>query len=418
MRAPSLAALLSLAGATALPAQAKAEPVPLDARVLAALGRARPTLLDHLVRSRGGERALLVLAALHDEVPSDNRVLAQAIEELAKERFMGTYELAIRLMVMLELPRFPGRATLVREDTQRLLSHQCEDGGFSYTSGRGKMDLSNTQYGALGMRAAAALGQTIETARWKLLAQCAASAQENYGGFGYQSSSSPYASMTVAGIAILEIARQQLPKGPSTAGIEGRIARGWGWMDTHVREIGNSATGWTSYFHYGLERAAILSDKTTVGGKSWYELGALMFLKDQQPDGGWGSSNARGQRSTPIDTAFAVLFLRKKFKKSAEGPITLGGGTPVRGLTAQSTDEEIERAVTFDALRAKQAVPDLLAALASNVLAQRKAAIRALFKIAGDDFGYQPYLAPEKQVEALDRAAAWWRENRETRPGK
>ena len=383
----------------------------LDLRVHTALVRSRPALFDHLAKNKDGQLALLVLAAIHDEVPFDNRVFQQALRDLARERLSGTYELAIRLMVMAELETYPNRTTAAREDTAMLLSHQCEDGGFSYTGGRGRMDLSNTQYGALGMRAAAALGQKIEIARWKQLLQLATSVQDSYGGFSYTTGGVPSASMTVAGIGILEIARQQLTAQSSMKAAEGRIARGWRWMDQHVASIGKPTEGWSPYFHYGLERAAILSDKESIGGKDWYALGAEMFIREQLPDGGWALSAGMMMPSTaksqPVDTAFAILFLRKKFRKLA-GPITQAGSTPVRNLTEQATDAEITHAVNYDALRAKQAVPELLLALRSKVLPQRKAAILALFKIAGDDFDYQPYVDPAKQETALERAETWW----------
>lgn len=184
-------------------------------------------------------------------------------------------------------------------------------------------------------------------------------------------------------------------------------------MDAHVADIGNPSATWSPYFHYGLERAAILSGKTQVAGNDWYELGAEMFVREQLRDGGWAIGHrSAGEkhpvRSQAVDTAFAILFLRKKFKKTLENPITPGGGNPVSGLGAQATDAEIERAVAYDGLRGKQAVPGLLTALRSHFLPQRKAAILVLFKLSGDDFGYQPYVDPGKQSEAIARAEEWW----------
>jgi len=402
-----LAALLSGFGSARLTAQEKVS-ADLAERVVKALERARPALEVHLGSSFGGQRALLVLAAIHDEVPPENKTFQRAFAELVRDNLSGTYELAVRLMVMAELPNYPNRTAAAAKDCVALLAHQCDDGGFSYASGRGRMDLSNTQYGALGLRAAAALGARVDSSRWKRLLTLTTNIQDSYGGFSYGLQGAPYASMTVAGIGVLEIANQHLPTESRRKETEGRIARGWKWMDTHVADIGNPAATWSPYFHYGLERAAILSGKTQVAGKDWYELGAEMFLREQLRDGGWAIGQKHAGQSQPIDTAFAILFLRKKFKKTLENPITPGGGNPVSALGAQATDAEIERAVAFDGLRGRQAVPGLLTALRSRFLPQRKAAILVLFKLSGDDFGYQPYVDPGKQSEAIARAEEWW----------
>ena len=279
------AGLLLLPGVK--PAWAQAGP--LAERVLRALEKARRPLLEHLAASSGGERALLVLAAIHDGVPADDKTFARALRGLAEDRLGMTYDLALRLMVMADLPSFPDRAEAAARDTKDLLRHQSADGGFSYGEGMRGYDLSNTQYGALGLRAAVALGQKIPQAVWKRLLALVEGQQESYGGFGYHGQGAPYASMTVAGIGVLEICKQNLEPAARTGNIDGRIARGWSWMDAHVADVGSWKTRWSAYFHYGLERAAILSDKKTVGGKDWYELGAEMFLEEQQHDGGWGS---------------------------------------------------------------------------------------------------------------------------------
>lgn len=419
--ASPFALLLCAASGTGLCSQQR-EQAPLPQRVREALEKARPALIDHLARSQGGQRALLVLAAIHDDVPRDNRIFEQALHELTKDRFTGTYELAVRLMVMAELESYPNRPNAAREDTQRLLMNQCDDGGFSYASGRSSMDLSNTQYGALGMRAAVALGQRVETVRWRRLLQLASQVQDASGGFSYTRGGAPYASMTVAGIGILEIGRQHLAAEAPKSDFEKRLEHGWKWMDRNVAAIGRSSEAWSSYFHYGLERAAILSDKAEIGGKDWYALGAEMLIKEQLTEGGWALGpnqmlGRTGRRSDLVDTAFAILFLNRKFQKVA-GPITPSRNTPVSKLTAQATDAEIEKAVAYDALRAKQAVPELLLALRSEVLAQRKGAILALFRIAGDDFGYQPFLKPAAQEASLARAEAWWREAQQKKPGR
>ena len=66
-----------------------------------------------------------------------------------------------------------------------------------------------------------------------------------------------------------------------------------------------------------------------VGGKTdWHAKGARMLIEDQRSGGGWSSSqdvfpgsHLSNGRGDSVPTAFAVLFLRRRFQKNA-GPIT------------------------------------------------------------------------------------------------
>ena len=277
---------------TFLPAQEES----LESRVTEALEKARPVLLAQLSRASGGQLALLCLAAVHDEVPAQNEVFAGAIDRLSKAELQQTYELSLRLMVMAEYPEFPDRKAQAKRDIGWLLRNRVR-GGFSYNQmSTGQWDLSNTQYGALGMRAAESLGFNISKRIWRDLLRAVASGQSANGGFGYTlAGRSPYASMTVAGIVVMQVCEQYLgTQVPTSLKVDARLAKAWEWMRRNVRKIGDPGARWSYYFHYGLERAAILSDVVRVADKDWYELGAEMLLEQQLANGGWGPDVPRG----------------------------------------------------------------------------------------------------------------------------
>jgi len=402
----------------ALPAQ---DEKPLEHRVNKALKLSRPALLKHLRSASNGQLALLCLAAAHDSVSPTNKVFAAAIKRLSKTQLTHTYDLAIRLMLMTHLGRYPDRRSAVIRDAKRLLQNQGRSGGFSYTGGKGRWDLSNSQYAALGMRAATNLGVRIPKTRWRRLAEDAISAQDDEGGFTYSraraGSAHGYSSMTVAGITVLQICGQHLDAA-TVADLElpRRIEHAWDWMAEHKGDIGDQNTRNCFYFHYGLERACILSDVGEIDGKDWYRSGAEMLLRVQLRAGGWFSNDIGGGQTdrkagNPVSTAFAILFLRRKFKKLL-GPITPGGGVRVSGLGRQATTDKIAEAVAAEVRRGRRVVPDLIKSLHSPIEVRRKAALHALIRITGQDFRYNPHLPPAKNADALKRAELWWLKHR------
>ncbi|MBL8725000.1 MAG: hypothetical protein JNK49_13200 [Planctomycetes bacterium] len=392
-----------------------------------ALDRARPALLRHLQQATTdsitgpGLLALLLLAAIHDGVAADDPGLQAGLAALAKGKPNDTYSLALRLLVLDAWPDFPKRTELAKVDTAQLLRHQDSSGSFGYGHGGG-WDLSNTQYAALGLRAARSLGATVPKAVFERLGRHVIAQQGNYGGFGYASAGakdSGYASMTAAGIAVLAICRQALDQETPESVWSKHIARGWQWFVRTPECIGSLEQTWTYYFHYGLERAAILCDVEKVGGKDWYAHGAAMLVDAQGPGGGWqdgrvagfGGPRAKGpDPGEPVATAFAVLFLRRKFQKHA-GPVT-PTLVSLAALGPHSKDELVSLCAEQLVARGREALPEVLRALRSDVLPQRRAAAAALAKLAGETFGYEASRDEAGNRDALRRAELWYLRNR------
>src|SRR5262245_17112526 len=271
-----LASAFAAPAAVALLAAATAQE-PLAARVGKALDAARPALLHHLARAELGELALCCLAACHDGVPRDDPVMARALDKLSRAELDDTYGLALRLLVLAELRDWPGTAELVARDTGLLLARQTT-GGFSYHAHDGWWDLSNTQYAALGLRAAAALGHEVPRTQWQVLYQSVRAMQHDHGGFTYrpgQGRGVAYESMTAAGIGVLQVCAQMLRLEPADLERhDHHVDRAWQWLGERSASIGERRTHCWLYFLYGLERAAILSDRELVGGVDWYAAGA------------------------------------------------------------------------------------------------------------------------------------------------
>ena len=390
---------------------------PLSARVAQALDRSRPVLLKDLAAAGGNRLALICLAALHDGVPHDNEVFRAAIDRLERVQLSDTYGLSIRLQVMAELPSYPDRPAAAKRDTKKLLACR-RDGVFAYAPSRGSSDLSNTQYGALGLRAAVALGCKVPKRVWTNLIKRVAAWQNRDGSWGYKGrAGTGYSSMTVAGIAVLEICLQHRDFSKSlTKRYAAKIDRAWKWMSTRgLTDVGSLRARHCYYFHYGLERAAVLSTKKLVGDKSWYQSGAEMLVKAQLFNGGWGSRRGRrGQGvANPISTAFAILFLRRRFQRTTPStgwtsrPVT-PQGTRARYLPAQADQRQVEASVRLEVERGHAAVPDLLKLLRGKIATRRRVAILAIQKIAKRNFRLDPYRDPADSSAALREVERWW----------
>ncbi|MBI1832663.1 MAG: hypothetical protein HYR84_14580 [Planctomycetes bacterium] len=64
------------------------------------------------------------------------------------------------------------------------------------------------------------------------------------------------------------------------------------------------------YFLWSVERVAMLYDLKTIGGKDWYGWGSQILVRHQNGGGDWPSGFYHGQ-SPPLNTCFALLFLRR-----------------------------------------------------------------------------------------------------------
>jgi hypothetical protein len=397
------------------------KPADFDKQVSNALDRSRPLLLTKLKTLEQGRLALACHALLNDGVTIQEPRLATAILRLSKTVLHHGYALSLRLMVIQELRSYPDRREAAGRDCKELLKRQTGSGGFSYNSASGNGDLSNTQYAALGLRAAHNLGVQIPQKRWDRLASYALRQQGGNGGGHYSKKRrKASASMTVALIAVLEICKPRLKaRGSLQRKSQKGIAKAWEWVQKNPGFFGaaKNPSMHSYYCHYGLERAGILSTVFEIDGVDWYAAGARMMIEHQAEAGGWSSlprrtrGRARGLPPAAIDpviTSFAILFLRRRFQRSLTTATTSGSQIRALYLPENATKQAIEASVKGEVARGYKAVPGLIKALRSQFVSRRRAAAKALIEITGRFEELSPYRKPAENAELLDSIEAWW----------
>jgi len=200
-----------------------------------------------------------------------------------------------------------------------------------------RTDNSNSQYGALGIRACHDAGihfpkETIEKCHkyWVNNQRTPANgdakgknvASGGKAGFGWCYSEGElvcakggpaYSSMTAGAVGALCIYDYIL--GRSWKG-DKAVTEGMNWLDTNYSmsqnvgpcEIAPVPDGWLYYYLYALERAGLLYDTTFIGKHDWYLDGYKTLLGAQKGDGSWDKSHFI---KPTWDTCFAILFLKR-----------------------------------------------------------------------------------------------------------
>ncbi|MBI3855860.1 MAG: hypothetical protein HY293_09245 [Planctomycetes bacterium] len=200
-----------------------------------------------------------------------------------------------------------------------------------------RTDNSNSQYGALGIRACHDAGivfpkETIEKCRMYWVnnqrtpengeAKGKNVASGGKGGFGWCYSEGelvcakggpPYSSMTAGAIGALCIYDYILGKDWKK---DKAVIEGMKWLDTNYSvsqntgpcEIAPVPDGWLYYYLYALERTGLLYDTTFIGKHDWYLDGYKVLLASQKGDGSWDKSHFI---KPTWDTCFAILFLKR-----------------------------------------------------------------------------------------------------------
>lgn len=281
-----------------------------------------------------GQTALAAYTLLKSGLKREHQAVQRALAYIRNQPCVKTYEMACTIMAFVAT-KDPQHLALIQQLTDELASWQKSDGGYGYPDGR--VDLSNTQYAALGFRAAASVGATVAPETWRLLIQrtlkhqLTPSGAYEPSGFGYVDTGDPTGSMTCAGVSILKIANDALQgvptqdrrdgelRGSATAGIR----RGVDWLarnfSVSTNPPDNKHANWIRYYLYGLERVGALVGEREIGGHDWYREGARYLVRTQRGDGSWDS----GDDGQP-ETCYALLFLVKATSPSTGASAPLG----------------------------------------------------------------------------------------------
>ncbi len=324
-----------------------------------------------------GTTALAVLTLVACGVPRTDPAVEKALNWLFRQEPKKTYDQGVALMAVdrAYMPDYAKgkrqrdeKGHLVRDlpDDRRawcmrtaeaLERGNASPGSWSYPRANPMIipasDSSNTQYAALGLRAAANLGYEVDEKTWMGIIRHFRVHRERKGpkasvslvrkgeavpnergahmlnlesvpecaGFRYATNNpneGAWSSMTCAGIACLRFAVHHLDAMGSKkltpklrADVDEMVLGAWCWLDKHWgvdRHPGHHANNWYYYYLYSLERAGIVDNVKRVGGRDWYFEGAVQLLARQ--DAEKGSWNNPGKDETP-QTCFALLFLKR-----------------------------------------------------------------------------------------------------------
>ena len=190
-------------------------------------------------------------------------------------------------------------------------------------------------------------------------------------------------SMTAAGVYMVAICRDQLRSREALPEVDDRAAErsiwdGLGWLGHNFsvernpgardavvlmdggpldrdaleewRRRGGAALGGELnlsthfyYYLYGLERAGIASGAAWMGEHDWYGEGAAYLVRVQMRNGLWNA--------VPIDTCFALLFLRRADTRAPRGAVTGDISLDLSPERADALDDKSLRDVFDEAFR-------------------------------------------------------------------
>jgi hypothetical protein len=265
----------------------------------------------------GGITAFVCYTLLKSGVSRTDPLLFSALRSIENAEFKTTYSAAVRLMLLEALGDAKATAAHARQPFDYLIASQAQG---VWGGPNEPIDMSNTQFALLGLRAGKQLGFEVPE---KTLDRCASALlrwQDTTGGFEYHTDQQPTAGMTAATLAGFAVIAQ-LSKG--YASVESTLAKhkneiraGEAWLEERWMPDKNAhgARAWTPTFHYAhlwaVERYCGLTAKAKLGDHDWYREGAEYLVADQRADGGWGR-NVEEQ-------CFAMLFLRRATVTSYE----------------------------------------------------------------------------------------------------
>ena len=288
-------------------------------------------------------------------------IILKKCSNVYKPALHHNYEAGVDAMGLVAADREKYKAQ-IQQIGEFLIREQKPYGAWDYSVGDSKGDTSISQYGVLGLWAAARAGVQVPTKVWDDAAQWHVRTQLKDGAFGYHPlGGDPAAkhSMTVAGVgslAVIKLMLSKLPEEPNAAStgaepktkksdkafgvlervtpqepvdapaaanspqdtnykpkstrgeIDRSIGGGMGWL-TRAYTI-DKPSGWGLYYLYGLERVGSLTNSDTIAKHDWYKEGCAFLIKGQQPDGSFADLGG-----ATASTCFAILFMTRATEK-------------------------------------------------------------------------------------------------------
>jgi hypothetical protein len=268
-----------------------------------------------------GQTALSALALKKSGLPNDHPALLKALNFLKYKTAHRTYDVSVILVLLEALGGETCKDWIEPYGEKLLLTQRARL--WAYPSGA--LDMSNTQYAALGLNAAAKCGFKTGQKVWSDLLEGVIDAQHPDGGWAYRIGGKPTGSMTCAGLTCLLVCRERLQDVPrmrkGLERLEESMEKGFIWLSEYFLPDHNPRPhekshddAWTHYYLYGIERVGGLSGRQHFGEHDWYQEGGRWLLDKQGTQGAW--ANPWGRKT--VNTSFSLLFLTRA---------TLGGRT-------------------------------------------------------------------------------------------
>lgn len=265
--------------------------------------------------ARGGPTGLAALAMLAAGVhPVSDPQLARALDWLGKLETDNTYVVGIRANVweyaLRKQPDNEQWRTWLWSDAEWLLKAMNEHNAWRYSSKSRDWDNSCSQYGVLGIWAAARAGFDPGDDFWAKVSKHFRDVQNSDGGWSYTRGGST-ANMATAGLASMFLVfdmhhgKSFYSRGNPRAFKEGAAAAVLESLEKGMQWLGqNGGANNDGYYLYGIERTGVASGRKYIGGRDWFREGAMAALQAQRTDGSIPTS-----RTPVIGTAFATLFM-------------------------------------------------------------------------------------------------------------
>jgi len=265
-------------------------------------------VLDFLVKMQASKKLLSAKPARVDE--NYQKSWAQSCHK--------TYSLGLRANAFLAAAKQGARnyRANLRTDAE-LLIKSTKDGSYGYDCFGQTMssgDNSNSQYGVLGVWAAAQLDEEVPRQYWYLVLKHWLECANGDGGWSYRGDGGSTATMTTAGLATMFVCYDNLladgfvkcDQGPRAQAVLKPLNRALEWMDRFFSQgqRGPRGIGDQFYLLYGIERIGLASGYKYFGKADWYKLGAMQLLRSQAGNGSW-----TGGRGPIVATSYALLFL-------------------------------------------------------------------------------------------------------------
>ncbi|MDR1480501.1 MAG: DUF4159 domain-containing protein [Planctomycetaceae bacterium] len=289
---------------------------------------------------RCGATALVILALISCGEPRNSEVVQRGMKFLRAfpaEKAGRNYSLALQTMAFCVVDPVKDKL-LIRMNVALLEKNQVRqkgnphDGGWDYSPGSLRTDLSNSQFAILALYEAERVGVKVSHDTWfhayRYWSDTQNDGTPSTGSWGYVPASSgkgstdQRGSMTCAGLASLIITSGVLEKGSAVVVGEriicfqkqnkpaaDKLRLGFKWIADHFSVSKNPGIEGTYlyYYLYALERVGRMTNQRFIGKHDWYREGTdkLINLQDKV-DGSW-------REGVLIDsqTAMALLFLSK-----------------------------------------------------------------------------------------------------------